>query len=225
MRALTILMTILLVVSVASAEKKLYVDPVPGGTRALDCSLVVPVECGDVITNSNIGLPNNVDFYSCSGWNEAGGEAIHQLTIPEGVCLEVTATISDMSADLDVFILGSCDENDCLAYGNTVAATSCLEPGTYYIVVDGYNGAESDFTLTVDCVDCACPVPACCPFENTVYIQSNRHDRKFIIAHETGHAIGDLGTGDNDFKIVDTRCTCYPGAETGRAQRRGGLGS
>jgi hypothetical protein len=170
MRALSIVLVVLLVASVAVADKKPYVEPVPGGMRALDCTNAIPINCGDVVAGDNTGMPNNVSAYSCTGWNESGGEVVYELVIPDGMCFEVTAALTGMTVDLDVFILGSCDENDCMAYGNTTAATGCLEPGTYYIVVDGYGGAEGAFTLTVTCVECDCPVPACCPFENTVYM-------------------------------------------------------
>ena len=66
----------------------------------------------------------------------------------------VTVTISGMTADLDVFMLSACDENACIAYGNATFTTDCLAAGTYYIVVDGYNGAVSTFDLEVTCTDC-----------------------------------------------------------------------
>jgi hypothetical protein len=60
-----------------------------------------------------------------------------------------------------VFILGSCDEVDCIAYNNSTATTGCVPAGTYYIVVDGYgsSGAFCDFTLAVTCVECTPPPP------------------------------------------------------------------
>jgi hypothetical protein len=170
MRALSIVLAILLVASVAVAEKKAYIDPVPGGMRALDCTNAIPINCGDVVAGDNTGAPNNVTAYSCVGWSEGGGEVVYELVIPAGYCFEVTAALTNMAADLDIFFLGSCDETDCLSYGDSGFTTNCLEPGTYYIVVDGYGTAASAFTLTVDCSECDCPVPACCPFENTVYM-------------------------------------------------------
>lgn len=44
---------------------------------------------------------------------------------------------------------------------------------------------------------------------DTIMIGELRADRKFIIAHETGHLLGDFGTGNNDFKTVSTKCQCY----------------
>ncbi len=173
MRTATGLLALLMIVAfatTAAANKPMKTwESWEAPTRQLlDCSNAISIGCNDVVTGSNVGLPNNVSYYSCTSWNEDGGEAVYALEIVGG-CYEVTATISGMSADLDVFILGSCDEADCLAYGNTTAISSCLEPGVYYIVVDGYYGAEDAFTLTVDCVECDCPTQACCPSPYTCY--------------------------------------------------------
>jgi hypothetical protein len=181
MRTLAIVLAVLMIASIAMAEKKPEVMPVPSGLRALDCTNAIPINCGDVVNGDNTGMPNNVSAYSCTGWSETGGEVVYQLVIPAGVCYEVTGALSGMTGDLDVWFLGSCDENDCLTYGDTGFTTGCLEPGTYYIVVDGYYGAASPFTLTLTCVECACPVPACCPFENTVYlVDFNESDGGFM---------------------------------------------
>ena len=44
---------------------------------------------------------------------------------------------------------------------------------------------------------------------DTVRIGDLRADRKFIIAHEMGHLLGDFATGNNDWKTVNTKCHCY----------------
>jgi hypothetical protein len=173
MRTATGLLALLIILAaatsaVAGKPQKCWENWEAPTRQLLDCSNAVPIACGDVVTGSNTGLPNNVDYYSCISWNEAGGEAVYELVIDNG-CYEVTATISNMVADLDVFILASCDEADCIGYGNESAYTSCLSPGTYYIVVDGYYGAVDTFTLTVDCVECDCPSAACCPSPYTCY--------------------------------------------------------
>ncbi|MCK4510144.1 hypothetical protein KAW64_00305, partial [bacterium] len=79
MRALTIVLAILLVASVAVADKKPYVDPVPAGVRALDCTNAIPINCGDLVSGDNTGMPNNVVNYSCSGWTENGGEVVYEF--------------------------------------------------------------------------------------------------------------------------------------------------
>ena len=169
--AITVLL-VLLVATVAFADEKgkEAVAPVPV-SRALDCTNAIPINCGDVVTGNTYTNTNVVEYYSCVGWQETGGEVVYELTLDPPDCYVVTATLSDYTGDPDVFILGSCDENDCLTYGNTTATTSCLEPGTYYVVVDAYYyNADADYTLTVTCEVCECPTEPCCPSEYVCYV-------------------------------------------------------
>ncbi|MFH1501747.1 MAG: hypothetical protein ABIG03_01740 [Candidatus Eisenbacteria bacterium] len=172
MRTLTAIVLIFLVATFAVADEKgkLAVAPVPV-SRALDCTNAIPINCGDVVTGNTYTNPNVVEYYSCVGWQETGGEVVYELTLAGPECHTVTATMTVLSGDPDVYLLGSCDENDCLAYGNTFASSSCLEPGTYYIVVDAYySSPNADYTLTVECVECDCPVEPCCPSVYVCYV-------------------------------------------------------
>ncbi len=208
MRAFTIVLAILLIASVAVADKKAYVDPMPGGVRALDCTNAIPIYCGDVVTGDNTGLPDNATYYSCTGWNESGGEVVYEFVVPAGVCYEVTVALTPSGCDLDVFFLGSCDENDCITYGDSGFTTACLVPGTYYIVVDGYSGAGCPFELAVTCVECECPVEPCGPFEFICY----EHDFNFV----EPLAYLDCGLGPNPWEwgvavdIPDVACDGVP---------------
>jgi hypothetical protein len=169
--AITVLL-VLLVATVAFADEKdkAAVPPVPVA-RALDCTNAIPINCGDTVTGNTYTNPNVVEYYSCVGWQETGGEVVYELVLPDPDCYVVTAALSNTTGDPDVFILASCDENDCIAYGNSTATTSCLEPGTYYVVVDGYYyNPDCDYTLTVTCEVCDCPVEPCCPSEYVCYI-------------------------------------------------------
>jgi hypothetical protein len=176
MRIATLFLTALLLVSFAmgvqAEEKKAFVEPAYGTRGLLDCSAAIPINCGDFVSGSNVGYPANVSAYSCVGWNEAGGEVVYALTFTSGPgpdgCVAIQATLSNMPCDLDVFILGSCEESDCLAYGNSTALTDIFPEGTYtvYVVVDGYNGAECTYDLQIDCIPGTCPIPDCCPLTN-----------------------------------------------------------
>ncbi len=147
MKKLTIIMLVLALAATAAVAKD---KPLPtfNARGTLDCSAAVPIDCNTSVNGSTIGLPNNVDAYSCVGWNEAGGEAVYELVLDDDYT--VTAYIHGMGADLDIFFLDGCVEANCLAYGNTLF-TTVVGPGTYYIVVDGYNGAEDFFALTLEC--------------------------------------------------------------------------
>ncbi|MBD3348267.1 MAG: hypothetical protein GF400_03595 [Candidatus Eisenbacteria bacterium] len=150
----------------------------PFSRGLLDCTDAVELICGQPVSGDNTGLPNNVVNYGCSAYlDENGGEAVYFVTVPEGVCWELTITMTPSTCDLDLWFLGSCDEADCIDYSagtsTETIVTPCLEPGTYYVVVDGYGssvpGAECPFELVVDCVECDCPTPPCCPFPHTCF--------------------------------------------------------
>lgn len=184
MRTFCVVLAVLLISTAALADQKVkpWEPPVETSGRALDCTNAIQINCGDLVSGDNTGLPNNVDYYSCSGWLESGGEVVYELVLPEGQCYEVTGTLTAQGCDLDVFFLGSCDENDCIAYGSIGFSTSCIEPGTYYIVVDGYYGAGCPYDLEITCVECDCPVPPCCPFEYVKHlIDFNVWDGGFMV--------------------------------------------
>jgi len=120
----------------------------PPTGSALDCSNPIILTCGVPYNGNNSSGQSNVDYYSCTNWYESGPEVVHEIVVNSYGTL--TAELSNLNDDLDVFILQPCNENACLAYGNTTATIS-VTPGTYYIVVDGYYGAISSYTLTVTC--------------------------------------------------------------------------
>ncbi len=126
-------------------------------TNALDCAGAISISCGDVVAGDNTNGVNNANLYSCVGWDESGPEVVYELVLATDMI--VTATISNYSADIDIFLLSACDENACLEYGGITLTSDCLPAGTYYIVVDGYNGATSAYDLAVSCGDCGGPGP------------------------------------------------------------------
>ena len=62
-----------------------------------------------------------------------------------------------MTVDLDVFVVedpgdGSCDPDlSCLAFGGTSTTFDAVAGRQYFIIVDGYEGASGDYTLTFTC--------------------------------------------------------------------------
>lgn len=119
------------------------------------CSPGGDVACGSMLTASNVGLVANIDYYDCALLPETGPEIAYSF-IPD-LTGPVTVTISNLTADLDLFILqDTCDFEACIDYGADAGPTEQVSfiatAGTqYFIVVDGYDGAESDFTMTVEC--------------------------------------------------------------------------
>jgi hypothetical protein len=131
--------------------------PGAGGHVETACGTISgAINCGDVINNTTVGAVNVMGTYNCTpSWNESGPEDVYSITIPGGGSWQVTTTISGMTQDLDIFILGpaACNSNLCVAYGNSDATLSDAMGGaTYYVVVDGYGGAASEYDLNVSCI-------------------------------------------------------------------------
>ncbi len=139
---------------------KEYAGPLPDrGRQNLDCTDAIPIGCGDVVAGTNVGAPRNVYLYSCNGWFQDGGEVVYELVLPGPGFWMMNAALSDMTCDLDIYFLGSCDEDDCITAGDTSIGASGLQ-GTYYIVVEGYNFDECPYVLSVTCTEQETP---CCP--------------------------------------------------------------
>ena len=101
----------------------------------------------DTIHGDTSDSQNLIPGYSCRGWNESGPEHVYRLDVPQAV--ELWVGLRDLGDnDLDIFLLTDCDSETCVIGENTEFAVG-LEAGTYYLVVDGYGGAEGPYTLVM----------------------------------------------------------------------------
>jgi len=101
----------------------------PSWSADLDCSTPAGIlTCNSSVTGDTAtrGL-SNVSTYSCTGRSMTGKELVYQFTNPE--LQDLVITLSDLVVDLDVMLLGSCDEADCLAWGDTEICYPQLSPG------------------------------------------------------------------------------------------------
>ena len=119
----------------------------PQGSGQGTCSTPINLTAGQIYNGNTSGGQSSFPSYNCSTWNESGPERVHRITLNSPGT--ITASLSNYTSDVDVFILSSCSSSSCLAFGNVTAQAS-VGAGTYYIVVDGYNGAISSYTLTVN---------------------------------------------------------------------------
>jgi hypothetical protein len=119
----------------------------------LDCTGAIEMQLGGVdvpvtYAGTNVGAPNNVTFYGCSGWNESGGEVVYHLYLPEPKNWE--ASIAGATCDLDLAVLDLCDEvTGCLIVVDSGVYTNSPVSGDFYFVVDGYAGAACRYVLTI----------------------------------------------------------------------------
>ena len=122
------------------------------GGDALTCT--DPLAQGD-----NTGEANNAESYSCVGYNLNGPEVVYEFVAPSGG--DYTIVLDDLTADLDLFVLdgssGTCDPSACMdssnAGGNTAETIELVASANevFYVVVDGWNGAESSFSIQIAC--------------------------------------------------------------------------
>jgi hypothetical protein len=124
----------------------------------LNCQDAIPLTCGVPFNHTNLNGHDDVSLYGCDGniYNveNNGPEVVHTFTVTAPGWVNVSLT--NLQANLELFLLRSCDRGGCMYFSETGGTaneqiTAFLQPGTYYVVVDGYNGAVSPYTLLVDC--------------------------------------------------------------------------
>lgn len=111
------------------------------------CDNVINLSLGIPYTGTTEGGTTAWNNYNCSSWRESGPEKVHKIT--KDATGRIEAVLSNHSMNLNVFILSSCSNNACVAYGEETAVLTNAQQGTYYIVVDGNQGAHGAYTLTV----------------------------------------------------------------------------
>jgi cysteine-rich repeat protein len=122
------------------------------------CQPAGTISCGQTKSydTAQAGSTNVLNGYSCVSWNESGREYAYIFDAPADS--NIVVELSGMNSDLDIFVIeqtgGVCDIGNCVAYGNTSAEFLAMAGSTYYFVVDGYNGAQGPFSITVTCGAC-----------------------------------------------------------------------
>jgi hypothetical protein len=117
------------------------------------CADPLYISDGQRVDGDTALYTNNIDSYSCAYWDESGPETLYGFTLPAGDFYTVTAEISGMTADLDVFLLSSTgcgDPGQCLtttSSGDYMAEAAPVAPGTYYVAVDGFMGVSDIYSV------------------------------------------------------------------------------
>ena len=153
----------------------------------LDCSDRVPLTCGVTYNGTNLGGNDDVSTYTCGptlNVENNGPEIVHSFTTTEAGL--VTIDLTGLSANLELFLLSECSRRSGLQYSQNAGTSDeqivrHLPAGTYYVVVDGYNGAVSNYSLTVDC--------------------SSDCDMGYEVLGQTGSACGS-GGGSFTFRVL-----------------------
>lgn len=120
------------------------------------CARPIPIACDVTVSVTDTSIfASAIDLYPCSRWDESGPEVVFEFSVDRpGV--DVVATLTNLSADLDVYLVdpAGCEVGQCLtgeSYGDNEASAADLEPGTYGVVIDGFDGAAGSASLRLDC--------------------------------------------------------------------------
>jgi hypothetical protein len=117
------------------------------------CNNPIALACGGNLNGNNADGGSNLStYFGDADWT--GPELIYEFQAPGGV---VDFVLTGLTADLDLFLV-----TDCKAPNNTLLASSTttsnqesistnLVAGTYYLVVEGFDGATSTFSLSATC--------------------------------------------------------------------------
>lgn len=121
------------------------------------CEPLYPASCNttDVWNTTGIGSTDNVDTYSCTEFDESGREYTYYFAPEADTTMTITLTPAE-GLDLDLFILGDdgnslCEGGDCALYADETVDVIFPAGGEYWIVVDGYLGAEGDYSIEFSC--------------------------------------------------------------------------
>lgn len=128
-------------------------SPTPSPTPpTLAIELAVPAFCGQSYAGDTSSWPARANRYSCrSGWPETGPEAIYAVTLAETSDLTAQISYDGAVADLDLFLLTDANPDSCLAGEDAAMNLDGVEAGSYYLVVDGYQGAAAPYSLHLAC--------------------------------------------------------------------------
>jgi len=119
------------------------------------------------LTGDTTGMVNNCDYYGVASWIESGPEFVYQFTLLENSILSIPTNAYD-GIDHDQFLLDGLTTyesegawyTDGLAFvDETGTFDGIWGPGTYYLSVDGYNGAEGTFNFDLFVEQYAAPEP------------------------------------------------------------------
>ena len=169
-----------------------------------------PIQCGtELFSTTSVGCYNVVSAGYCgSNYNQyTGPEKLYKFTIttPQNVSIKMAG----MTADLDMFLLRSTSPADCIAESSLPLTSgyeyigAYLEAGTYYLVIDGWSNAVSDYKLALNCAP-STGIPLCNFAENLSCGQTLTGDTKSGINQIQGpycNQFCNYGGNEKIFKI------------------------
>lgn len=115
------------------------------------CLDMTPLDCDSQVAGNTGDFSDESAFngYTGVGGGYTGPERIFRVDLAEVSTLNFILTTA---ADLDLILLSDCDPTMVLFSGDDELVTDCLDPGSYYLVVDG--PVAGDFMVDLYCGGC-----------------------------------------------------------------------
>jgi len=122
---------------------------------------ITPISCGQTLSNQDNRGTNRFVDYNCSSFlSFKGTERMYSFEVIAPDTL-VTLLISNRTACMDLFLLSDPDDSQsCLVSSDDLISIN-LDPGIYYVAVDGFNGHAGNFDITLNCFNSDDPGISC----------------------------------------------------------------
>lgn len=130
----------------------------PAPAAAIDCSAADTLLCGTPSISYKLkqdGVPTTGTICTTSGFDFA----IVFVVVIDTMGLNTFTATSTPSGSMDLFLLASCDEFDCVpgttgGMSGAPLMADCVVPGTYYLIVSSISAANATFDITRTCTQC-----------------------------------------------------------------------
>lgn len=131
------------------------------------CNSPNTISCGQLISNqTTVGQTSNFftsSYSSCTvGFGSTAYNApdrLYRFTLTSATEVNISLKILTAGADLDIYLLSSCSPAVCITGSagttNFESVEAYLTQGTYWLVVDGFNGSQGSFNIQMFCT-CNC---------------------------------------------------------------------
>lgn len=119
------------------------------------CNNAWSIECGqsDVWATYLGGSTRHMYAYSCNNINYSGPEYVYAFKTlePRKVTVRLRGESSNTSLLVLQEVLGACQTNACIDFGLSEVTFDALSNVTYFLVVDGADGAQGKYVIEVEC--------------------------------------------------------------------------
>ena len=125
--------------------------------------------CDAQVMGTNVGGSTLWNAYNCSPYDATGPEVVYALTPettgPVALAFNRAADAGGvaLTGDVEIYVLAPpYGEDDCVpnGFGDSETVVTLTAGVPYYVVIDGFHGATSDYALSVDCEN-ECADPGC----------------------------------------------------------------